>query len=462
MRLDDGTWLVDGLRAGESHAQQVFWHAFWERTYRICLRILGKDPDATDIALDLMTDFVERHVKNLSDPRAVWSYLRLMAIRQSLETKKKWDRAAPLDFEIEDTKSSTPETGAMVSYLSPRLDGCLKRLTPKAQSALRLKYTRELTHDEIGRRIGGSKQYIGRLVRKSLDALRNCLEKQRTDTVGSRGHAMGGDTLTAITSETVARLLANRPLHESDQHGPRLAQLALVVSGVASPELVEEMDRHLVECRICREILLSYHRHEDDRLPAALAPNLMPPRSKRETVRRFVLPAAAVLIAGLGILFTALEDDSPQAPAIMRVKGFDDELIVSVKRGTGRFTLNPNDELRDGDRLNLVYSAARRGHLVVVSRDASGEVLALHPTSGTQSAPIFAGDRITLKDGAVVDAGQGCEWIIAVFSDTPLSVKSILDVVADAQPSLDTCDLELNIPSARTVRVYPVTRQGKR
>ena len=141
--------LADGLRSGEPKAQKQFRHKYWKRVYTICIRILGQGPDATDAAVDLMTDFTDRHVHHLSDPRAVWAYLRLMAVRQSLEIKKRRDRARALDPDVEDFSERTPESEAELNRLRPRLERCLEQLTEKAQKCLRLKYTEDLTNEQV-------------------------------------------------------------------------------------------------------------------------------------------------------------------------------------------------------------------------------------------------------------------------------------------------------------------------
>ena len=49
---------------------------------------------------------------------------------------------------------------------------------------------KELSNEQIGRSIGGSKQYIGRLIRNSLEALRICIEtKGRAAPDGLRGES---------------------------------------------------------------------------------------------------------------------------------------------------------------------------------------------------------------------------------------------------------------------------------
>ena len=73
-------------------------------------------------------------------------------------------------------KNRTPEEMAHWQALAPFLDGCLEKLTPKARQALRLKYGQQMNNVKIGQMLGGSKQYISRLVIDCLHALRRCIE----------------------------------------------------------------------------------------------------------------------------------------------------------------------------------------------------------------------------------------------------------------------------------------------
>ena len=168
--------LVDGLRKGSAEAQRQFWKQFWPRTHMICVKILGSDADASDVTVDLLSDFMERRVHNIEEPKAVGNYIRLMAVRHAMEIKRKRDRNVSLLQELVDQGAADPEEQVMLTSMVPRLHHCLDGLTPKAKQTLRLKYYRQLSNERIGQFVGGSKQYIGRLIQKSLTALRICLE----------------------------------------------------------------------------------------------------------------------------------------------------------------------------------------------------------------------------------------------------------------------------------------------
>ena len=172
----DEVALVAGLKAGDEKARVRFWRTYWDVAYPVCARILGSGAETTDIAVDLLTDFMTHFVNRLEEPRALRTYVRLMAVRRAQEASKRRRRNEALLVDPKDETIATPEELAHWQALAPHLNDCLEKLTPKSRQALRLKYGQQLNHVEIGKMLGGSKQYISRLVLSSLDVLRECIE----------------------------------------------------------------------------------------------------------------------------------------------------------------------------------------------------------------------------------------------------------------------------------------------
>ena len=140
------------------------------------------------------------------------------------------------------------------------------------------------------------------------------------------------------------------------------------------------------------------------------------------------------------------------------LKGYGDNLIVAVERAGKVFTADYLDTLKTGDRLGLFYTASAPGYLAVLSRDAKGDTAVLYPSGKAVSAPVQAGEKKSLPDGAVVDEGSRCEWIVAVFSDAPLSLEKLRHIVANAKATDSQCRLSFGIPQARTVNTLPFLR----
>ena len=187
--MDAHSGLVEGLKSGEVKAQEDFWKLYWPEVYTICAHILGNGPAATDIAVDLLSDFMTKYVHRLSHPKALRSYLRMMAMRRSLRFREDLEKRVPTDVDslFIDTDGPDPEEAAHVAMLRPGLEVCLGEITPKAQQVIRLRYDQQMTNEKIGGLVGGSKQYIGRLLHRSLGLLRKCLESGGVQSPGVRG-----------------------------------------------------------------------------------------------------------------------------------------------------------------------------------------------------------------------------------------------------------------------------------
>ena len=113
------------------------------------------------------------------------TYLRLAATRRALRRRQGAGKHDELEADqMPDDDARAPDRVAGVKLLLPRLEGCLEGLTPKAQQVLKLRFGSEMTNERIGELVGGSKQYIGRLIKESADKLRDCLEAGRGDAGG--------------------------------------------------------------------------------------------------------------------------------------------------------------------------------------------------------------------------------------------------------------------------------------
>ncbi len=153
---------------------------FWERerpvVFGICARVLGNGADASDVADAVMVDFMFDCVKRLASARTMEAYVRLMAARRAIRRR---DRVAKsvrpeVDSQVDESRGD-PDQSIHLQNATSALEQCLQKLRPKAQEALRLRYAGDLTQTEIGAIVGGSKQYIGRLLSQSIEKLRACL-----------------------------------------------------------------------------------------------------------------------------------------------------------------------------------------------------------------------------------------------------------------------------------------------
>ncbi|OGR13479.1 MAG: hypothetical protein A2341_13965 [Deltaproteobacteria bacterium RIFOXYB12_FULL_58_9] len=175
-------YSLTALRERQDVAQAAFWQAEWPRVCEVCERILGPGLVANEVAVDVLEAFLSRYVDHLDDRGALHAYLRMMAVRHCLKEKQKRGRYDFADMDVFfDERDISQEEGSHLRAMMPRLQQCLGALTPKAQQAIRLHYKEGMTNEKVGARIGGSKQYIGRLLQQCREKLRKCLERERPD-----------------------------------------------------------------------------------------------------------------------------------------------------------------------------------------------------------------------------------------------------------------------------------------
>src|SRR5581483_5975492 len=77
-------------------------------------------------------------------------------------------------------------------------------------------------------------------------------------------------------------------------------------------------------------------------------------------------------------------------------------------------------KLKAGDQLGLFYSAASDGYLIVLYADDHSPPTRIFPARQETSARIAPGQNVRLADGATLAEGQGCEWLVGLFTRAPL------------------------------------------
>jgi DNA-directed RNA polymerase specialized sigma24 family protein len=105
--VDDET-IVAGLKIHDKKALEHFWRNYHDRIYSICVVILGKGPDALDMTVDILVDFMEKSVSSLSSPNAMFSFLRQMAVRRSIRYRDRRNKIACLETGVYFCTGATP------------------------------------------------------------------------------------------------------------------------------------------------------------------------------------------------------------------------------------------------------------------------------------------------------------------------------------------------------------------
>jgi len=276
-----------------------------------------------------------------------------------------------------------------------------------------------------------------------------------------------------IDEQTVEELLRMRYASERDGECAELGQVAQVLAGEGDGDDIDQAVGHLRACDVCcRAVVVAEHAearaNRSEQGAEVGAPGSGPWPSPR-TGRRSWTPrlawagslAAAALLAV--VLTTAIRPtvDGPTGPGgggELVPKGATDRVTLAVQRGTKWSLARPGDRLLPGDQFGFFYTASAPGYLAVLHVDESKEPFVLHPLDGERSAPAPAGENVRVEGGGEMTAGKGCEWFVTVFSDTPLRTDDLKDRLRRATLDAAACELGIEVPEARTVRVFPVRR----
>lgn len=143
-----------------------------------CRRIAGGKLDAVrldDLVDDILYDFLLDCAERVTDPRSMWGYLKLMSARRTRRLLARQNRHEVFDSACS-TWAHTAHDAVEYAVDRHRLADCLARLTARARRVLELRFCVGCKDPEIGRRLAVSSQYTGRVRKKALASLRECME----------------------------------------------------------------------------------------------------------------------------------------------------------------------------------------------------------------------------------------------------------------------------------------------
>lgn len=168
------------LQARDPRALAELHQELYRPLQALCFRLLGDSIAAEHAADDVWTDFVVSHVDHLQQGEAAGAYLRMVAVRHCCRLREFQAKHRELPELTDDRIGAEDELirESEARRQTRRLERCLGRLTARARRIVRLRYHREMTQESIGQAVGLTKQYIGRILAKSLEQLRRCMEEQ--------------------------------------------------------------------------------------------------------------------------------------------------------------------------------------------------------------------------------------------------------------------------------------------
>lgn len=156
-------------------------------------------------------------------------------------------------------------------------------------------------------------------------------------------------------------------------------------------------------------------------------------RAFSTSARRFFLAAPALAAACAVVLFVVARgpaDTSAAGPnpyETTREKGLAPHLVVFRSEGNSAVRLEPGDDARAGDVLQLSYVAAGARYGVIVSVDGNGSVTRHLPSAGTVAARLEPAGAVALPQAYELDAAPAFERFVLVTGDAPFDASLVLD-----------------------------------
>jgi hypothetical protein len=240
--------------------------------------------------------------------------------------------------------------------------------------------------------------------------------------------------------------------------------------GSLPPDVLAETEAHLGSCSRCqaafRELENDCRLFEDKILPRTISNVVERAQASSGPHRPFmrfwwVLPLAATAAALFMVVVLVNRDvdesksaKQPVEDSNVLVKG-DPTLHVYAKRGESVFPVKQGVSLRPKDRIRFVVEPAENRYLLIVSRDATGKLTLYYPPGAVRSGTLRPG-RNELPGSIELDEAPGTESLIAVFSDSSLMVKDVLEAVRRAGERRPSAD---QITGARSVVVFEYEKE---
>ena len=180
--------------------------------------------------------------------------------------------------------------------------------------------------------------------------------------------------------------------------------------------------------------------------------------------RLWPMPAVPVLgLLAVMALLPALEknDDSPgreMAPAGIRIKGLEPQLILHRKTAAGSEQLSDGAFVTEGDLIQVQYRAAGAKYGAIVSIDGRRQVTRHLPSDARRAQELELAGPVALGFAYELDDAPDWERFYFVTSPARFDVDDIIAAVTAAagKPAGDSLDVGANISqSALTLRKTP-------
>jgi RNA polymerase sigma factor (sigma-70 family) len=182
--------MLSRLQRRDAEAQLAVWRAEHLPLRQLATSVLGASSDSEALVSDVFCDFFFRYVDQVRASAAIPAYLRVMVVRRARRQASKAHVCSPIQPDVLVDVSDRVafdhlDRGQWLEWL----ERCLGGLTTKSRTVMKLHYGHQQSYSQIGTHLSCAKQAIGKIVLKSLEALRRCLERHQNPPAGTIGLA---------------------------------------------------------------------------------------------------------------------------------------------------------------------------------------------------------------------------------------------------------------------------------
>lgn len=173
---DDVDIRAAGLafRAGDTAALVAAYRDWGQLVYTLAFRSLGQVQDAEDVTQRVFIAAWRKRETFDPDRAELPAWLVGITRRQIADAHEARHRTAALPMpEAGEGEPAAPEVEPGDRVL---IDAEIARLSPEAQQVVRLAFFEDLTHQQIGERLGMPLGTVKSLIRRSLERMRRRLE----------------------------------------------------------------------------------------------------------------------------------------------------------------------------------------------------------------------------------------------------------------------------------------------
>ena len=203
-----------------------------------------------------------------------------------------------------------------------------------------------------------------------------------------------------------------------------------------------------------------------ERSPATSSARSRPGAGRTIRFMTFAVPGAAAVLALAFVLFGGLGIDT--APVvdpdseIVRLKGAEPRISVYRSAGTENAEeLADGDVARQGDLLQITYTASGRAFGAIVSVDGRGTVTLHYPPTPSSEPALSTGGEQQLPYAYRLDDAPAFERFYFVTSETLFDVSELLSRIrTQADSIVSSPDTELRLPGDFEVEAITI-RKGE-